>query len=224
MGAGPAGSVLAYQLATVGLKVLIIEKSYLPRYKTCGGGLTFKSLEYLPFDINPVIEIEALGGIFSYAGNYSHKIQTTKRIAWLVMRDRFDNYLSQQAVEAGAVLRDGLNVKNFENNDRFFAVETPQGKYTCCVLVGADGVNSIIARKAGLLSTRKFGFGLEAELLVPPSALSDQGRFATFDFGVIPQGYGWILPKRDKLSVGVFHAVSGKAVGIRRYLDKLISI
>ncbi|MCK5430005.1 MAG: FAD-dependent monooxygenase [Anaerolineales bacterium] len=39
LGAGPAGSVLAHQLATHGIQVLIFGKAHLPRYKTCGGGL-----------------------------------------------------------------------------------------------------------------------------------------------------------------------------------------
>lgn len=223
VGAGPAGSVLAYHLATHGLKVQILEKAHLPRYKTCGGGLTFKALDNLPFEISSIIEVEALGGIFSYAGQFDRKVDTTEPVAWLMMRDRFDYYLTQEAVSSGAFLHDGLAVKGFKDDGGMLIIDTPQGKYKSVILVGADGVNSIVSRAGGLLPNRKFGFGLEAELAVSPEVLREQGRYTTFDFGVIPGGYGWVFPKSDHLSVGVFHAKPGKAPGIRQYLDTFIA-
>ena len=54
VGAGPAGAILAYLLGKSGLRVLLLEKANLPRYKTCGGGLTFKAIRDLPFDVRPV--------------------------------------------------------------------------------------------------------------------------------------------------------------------------
>ena len=40
VGAGPAGASLAYRLAKKGMRVLLVEKKTIPRYKACGGGLT----------------------------------------------------------------------------------------------------------------------------------------------------------------------------------------
>ena len=40
IGAGPAGATLGYELGCRGLRVLIIEKEKLPRYKPCAGGIT----------------------------------------------------------------------------------------------------------------------------------------------------------------------------------------
>ena len=48
VGAGPAGAVAAYELARAGARTLLIEKARLPRYKTCGGGITHKSVRALP--------------------------------------------------------------------------------------------------------------------------------------------------------------------------------
>lgn len=141
-----------------------------------------------------------------------------------MMRDRFDNYLTQKAVEVGAVLHEGLTVKSYEDEGRLYTINTSQGKFTSAILVGADGINSIISRVGRMLPNRKFGFGLEAELAVPPAALQEQGCFTTFDFGALSNGYGWIFPKNDHLSVGVFHAQPGKAVHIRQYLDSFIAI
>lgn len=42
IGAGPAGCTAAAQLAERGLKVLLVEKCRLPRYKSCSGVLNKK--------------------------------------------------------------------------------------------------------------------------------------------------------------------------------------
>jgi len=57
-GAGPAGTSAAFELARRGADVLILEKTSFPRYKVCGGGLTRKIVDEIPFDITPVIESE----------------------------------------------------------------------------------------------------------------------------------------------------------------------
>nr|MDJ0991059.1 FAD-dependent oxidoreductase [Desulfobacterales bacterium] len=56
VGAGPAGALLAYELAAAGRDVLLVEKKRLPRYKACGGGLTPRALRLLPFSIQSVVE------------------------------------------------------------------------------------------------------------------------------------------------------------------------
>ena len=47
VGSGPAGSAAAYFNALEGQKVLLLDKSEFPRDKTCGDGVTGKSLNIL---------------------------------------------------------------------------------------------------------------------------------------------------------------------------------
>ena len=223
-GAGPAGAVLAYLLTQRGLSVRLIEKARMPRYKTCGGGLTFKAIQNLPFDVSPTYELRAAGGIMAYAGREMIRLELERPIAWLIMRDKFDHYLVQQAVQAGAIFSDGLTVKGYETVGAGIKVHTTKGSFKSNLLVGADGVNSVISRAAGLLTHRKVGIAIEAELVVPDSDLQEQGAYATFDFGALSYGYGWILPKSDHLSVGVYHARPGKAANIKHDLQNYIKM
>lgn len=223
VGTGPAGSMLAYLLAKRGLDVMIVERETLPRYKSCGGGVTWKAVQNLPFDVSPVFEHEAVGGILTYNGQQLLKVDVGAPAAWLVMRDRFDHYLVRQAVQAGARLMEKNSVINVVNKDDRVVVTTNNGEMQSQLLAGADGVNSIVARSVGLMQGRAVGVALEAELTVTPAALEEQGGYATFDFSAIAGGYGWIFPKRDHLSVGVFKAVSGKAISLRKALDKFIA-
>jgi geranylgeranyl reductase family protein len=223
VGTGPAGAVLAYLLAKRGLDVLILERATLPRYKSCGGGVTWKAMQNLPFDASAVFEHKAVGGIVTFAGQQLLKAELGWPVAWLVMRDRFDHYLVQQAVIAGARLIEGIKVVNVEDRRDRVVVISSEGELEAQLLAGADGVNSIVARSVGLMPNREVGVALEAELAVAPASLEQQGAYATFDFGALQGGYGWIFPKRDHLSVGVFKAIPGKAVGLKKALEKFIA-
>lgn len=223
VGAGPAGSVLAYLLARRGLQVLLLEKETLPRYKTCGGGVTLKALQNLPFDASSIFERQAVGGVLTYRGEEWMRVETGWPIAWLVMRGRFDQYLAGQAVAAGARLVEGVEVSGVEMGAQQVVVHTGQGDFTSRFLAGADGVNSRVAHSLELLRNRRVGTAIEAELAVPPAGLQAQGDYATFDFGALPHGYGWIFPKQEHLSVGVFRAAPGRAADLRSRLDAFIA-
>lgn len=223
VGAGPAGAILAYLLGRSGLRVLLLEKARLPRYKTCGGGLTFKAIRDLPFDVRSTVEIEAGGGIVTYHGQQLLKTVVEQPFAWLVMRDRFDHFLVQQAVNAGVQLLDGVQVTGIEEEAYCILVHTTRGAFRASLLAAADGVNSMIASLAGLLLHREVGLALEAEVSVPAAAIEAQGNFATFDFGALQHGYGWIFPKKDHLSVGIYHAYPGKGAGMKDTLARFIA-
>ena len=47
VGAGPSGASAAYWLATLGHRVVVVEKKRFPREKTCGDGLTPRAVRQL---------------------------------------------------------------------------------------------------------------------------------------------------------------------------------
>lgn len=222
IGAGPAGSVSAHYLASHQLRVLLVEKQTFPRYKPCGGGLPMHTLELLPFDLKPVLHFPAAGGSLSYKGEPRLRAALEDEFAWLSMRDTLDAFLLEKAQEAGAECINGVRVLDvIEENDRV-CVHTSNGRLKSKFLIGADGVNSIVARSLNLLPDRQTGTALEAEIEVSEQALQAQGKYVLFDFGALPHGYGWIFPKRDHLSVGVFQARNGKASNLREDLERFI--
>lgn len=221
-GAGPAGTLLAYHLAKAGLIVYLCEKEKLPRYKSCGGGVTTKALNQVPFDLTPVIDFPAAGGKVSFRGVLKMKIKNKESFASLVMRDRFDHYLAQQAAAQGAVLMEECKVTGFDQNKGSIDCHTSRGVIKTRLLVGADGVNSTIAHAAQLMQFRPTGTAIEAEIAVSPNVLEKQGPFGTFDFGALRHGYGWIFPKRDHLSVGVFYAKTGKIPNLKNILREYL--
>jgi geranylgeranyl reductase family protein len=222
VGAGPAGALCAYLLAHAGAKVILLEKSVLPRYKPCGGGLTLRALKYLPWDPSNVIRVYAVGGELTWEGRLILKKNRAPFVAAMVRRDHFDAWLVAKAQEAGATLMDATPVLGVEELDNRVQVETPGRIFRAAYLVGADGVNSIVARRFPNFR-RATGVALEAEIDVPSAELEAQGCYLTFDFGILPHGYGWIFPKRDHLSVGVFAAHEGRIPDLKAYLMRFMA-
>src|SRR5437763_14332441 len=94
VGAGPSGATAAYEAARAGLRVLLIEKAKLPRYKTCGGGITYKAAAALPFSIEPVVERSLRRIDFSWRTARPYVRESAEPLVYMVQRSRFDNYLT----------------------------------------------------------------------------------------------------------------------------------
>ena len=223
VGAGPAGGMLAYELSRQGLRVLILEKEALPRYKTCGGGLTFKVAALLPFDIGSICETEVDMALVSYRGGQALLARHENIVGWTVRRDRLDYFLLQKALEAGAELAEKTKVISVELSPRRATVQTDKGRFCGEILAGADGAYSLVASALGLRSKKLLAVALSMEAEVSEETLERYRRCVAFDFGAVPKGYAWIFPKKDHLSTGIF-SLSRKIKNLRKillaFLDK----
>lgn len=200
VGAGPAGSFLAYRLASKGISVGILEKNELPRYKACGGGITRKAMDLLDFDISSVVHATPGTAVISFRGGNSHLIQPSRPVAWTVMRDSFDHFLVQKACNAGVELLEGRRVTTVEDGR---TLSTNGETVSADVVVGADGVLSLIARQSGIRTRIRTATAIESEVYVNDALLAKYQDVAVFDFDGIKRGYGWVFPKKDHLSVGL---------------------
>jgi len=161
IGAGPAGSTLAYELAGRSLKVCLVEKEKFPRYKPCGGGLTLKTVKLLPFDISELIEDEIHSVTISYNFQKEFTKRSEKPLTFMVMRDRFDYFLVQKAVEKGAKLYEEAKVEKIsQTNGGVNVFLSDKRTLKCAILVGADGALGLTARAAGLEKNFYYGVAL----------------------------------------------------------------
>jgi geranylgeranyl reductase family protein len=185
VGAGPAGSTAAYHLATAGASVLLLDKATFPRDKPCGGGVTGRAARLLPFSIEPVVEdvVERLECGLRYRHRFTR--QARGPLAYMTQRRRLDHFLLQQAVEAGAELREGETADVRELDAR--------------IVIGADGCNGRSAKQLGLADGVVHGVALEANY---PYERRYAGAMV-LEIAVIRGGYGWIFPKGDHVNVGV---------------------
>ena len=217
VGGGPAGGTAAYELSRQGIRVLLLEKERLPRYKVCAGGLTLKSAQLLDFDLSPAFEQEIVRGQCTFRCGTPVTIEFGEVVGWTVMRDRLDYLILERASRAGAQILDKQRVQQVELSGDGALVRADGQEYGCSVVVGADGANGVVARSAGLMKQRRVAIAVETELSVPDSELEKRVGCVHFDFGSVPRGYGWVFPKSKLLSVGV-----GTFVGQARNLKNAL--
>jgi geranylgeranyl reductase family protein len=124
------------------------------------------------------------------------------------MRDRFDQFLVNKALEKGATILEGEKVTRVEEKGDRVEVELEKGKrFHCRYLIGADGPESIVARSLPLPPQTNEGNGIAIVSEIPfDSSIhfpQRERQFISLDFGRIPNGYGWVFPKKEWLSIGI---------------------
>lgn len=222
IGAGPAGASAAYTAAEHGLSVALIDKASFPREKLCGGGFTGRAARYyreifgrdVPghFDRKSAVTFHAFG----------ERIGEIPDIppVFLTMRLDLDTMLCGHAITAGAADFTGTRIESIDADRQTVTLRDGrrlQGR----VLIGADGINSAVARSlfGRPFDPARVGFGLEIE--APPIAPDAPLRI---DFGQAIWGYGWSFPKAGSHTIGVGGVLS-KNPDMKRimaeYIDEL---
>ena len=154
IGAGPTGATAAKALADSGLKVLIVERMKLPRYKSCSGVLIKKSMDLVQQYFGKAVPASAMctpndnhGMILT---DDNGKAYTFEQEGLNVWRSSFDNWLTEKAVEAGAELRDCTSAISCEQSAEhielrlhFDRTYTEKARY----VIDCEGVTSVIKRK-----------------------------------------------------------------------------
>jgi len=209
-GAGPAGSTCALACAKAGLRTLLLERESFPRPKPCGGALSERALSHLGLTLpSDLIERECFGVRVHY-GKHTVEVRKEIRIAVMVNRETFDQYLAQQAVDGGAILNQGVTVQEVRSHRDRVEVGTDRGRYEARCIVGADGANSVVGRMVRPMFARDE----IAAALVGMFPEDDREIDARLDglldlyFGVTPLGYGWVFPHKGYYTVGVMGQAS----------------
>ena len=202
VGAGPAGSTAARELAAAGARVLVVDRAEFPRYKACGGGIPLRTERLLPFPIDSVIEDSVSLLQVANLGRSRFVRDSGTPFAHMVMRERFDALLLEQAQKAGAEFRAGTAVRSLGRNGKVtvraegFEAEAP-------FLICADGAHSPVGRMAGLGADIAECAAWEVEVRAPSRRLGGYKATALIELGYRPWGYAWLFPKREVLSIGI---------------------
>lgn len=230
VGAGPGGSATAKRCTELGLKILMLEKRLsIGSEKRCGEGLSADTVRLLGQKIPSYCISQTIDGAIIYAPNGKKiTIDYGKTAGYVLERKQYDKWLAEQAARAGVKVQAKINVTDVikengfikgvkaEFEDDSFAVQSK-------VVVAADGVESVIARKAGLNTTNKLiniDSGYQYEMV--DIELEDPHKIILY-FGneIAKRGYVWIFPKgEDKANVGVGVAMTDKPA--KYYLQRFI--
>ena len=213
IGGGPAGATCARRAALNGLDVLLIEKEVHPRQKLCGGALTQRVTELIDFSIEHAVQADFCGGrVYSQSGEYL-EARLENYTGYLVDRTDFDHCLLQEARRAGAQVIENTEAVAVEQTKSGIRVLARGDSFKAHLLVGADGVNGVVARETGIRnkwSSDGVALCIAADIpmehneIVRTMSMNDTESVGIdLHFGIIDIGYGWCFPKREKVNVGI---------------------
>ena len=175
VGGGPAGSATAFFLARAGVDVLVLDRARFPRDKACSEYMSPQASRILD-EMGLLTRVEeagaaALGGMHVRAPNgTTFHGRYAEVVGYRGFRDRglalrrtiLDELLLARAREAGATVREGAHVTalTHEMSGRVTGVETREAdgssrSLSASVVVGADGLRSIVSRRLGLAGMRR---------------------------------------------------------------------
>lgn len=211
VGGGPSGSTAAKFLSDKGIKTLLIDKSRFPRFKPCGGGIPMRLLDRFEYLKNTdLIESYSYGG-YAYSPSLKYKLELIdeKPLVAMILRQKFDHGLIKLAEECGTTIFEGKNVvdmKISKDNAKIFLDDGK--KIDSEIVIGADGVWSTVAKKTGLLDSKRYlavcvlkEYKLDEETVGKYFGNTRCGHlYARFE-NIL--GYGWIFPKKEHINIGI---------------------
>ena len=167
VGGGPAGSAVAILLARAGFQVCLLDKRHFPREKPCGEYLSpgcvplLKRLGVLhileEIGSQPIwgMRVETSAGTF-FTGTYPG--EAVPPHGYALPRERFDTLLFEAARCAGVECLEGWRVVDLIRAGHRVAgvIGASNGRtrhFTAALTIGADGRNSVVARRLGLFAS-----------------------------------------------------------------------
>jgi len=221
VGGGPAGASAACRLARAGIDVAVVEKKRYPREKTCGDGLTPRSVKAL-WDLGMREEVSRyhqVRGLRAYCGDRMLELDwpdhpVFPRYGCVVTRAELDNALADRAKKEGVVFFEETEAIEPVLDDgvmRKVRCRTKQGEdfsLSSNFVVMADGSLSRFGRRLGNQRQKRYPLGMAIRGYYKSARHNDdfiESHLSIRDAqGAALPGYGWVFPEGDgSINVGI---------------------
>jgi electron transfer flavoprotein-quinone oxidoreductase len=249
VGAGPAGSVAALELARAGISTCVLERGPFPGSKNVYGGVVYPRVldGILPqwWERAPVQRFVTRRMTMIMTPTQAVTVDVRAQ-AWgsppyngvTAYRSEFDQWLADEAVAAGATLITSTTATGLlRDAGRVVGVTTdrPDGELSCRLVIACDGVNSFLAREAGLypsFSRHHMTLGVKEVHRIGRDEIDDRFNLTGREGCDIEMlgatgsiiGGGFLYTNLDTLAVGCVLNLDGLAESKRRPEDVLADL
>ncbi|MGQ9371342.1 FAD-dependent monooxygenase [Azospirillum sp. ST 5-10] len=245
IGAGPSGNAATYTLAKAGLNVLQLERGEYPGAKNVQGGIMYAAeLEKIIPDFRDDCPTERhiieqriwLLGDDSYIGtNYrSDSFNSDAPNRYTIIRANIDKWFSERIRKAGGLQICETTVTELLRDEmgRVYGVRTDRagGEIHADVVVMGDGVNALLAKRAGFhpeLAPQNVALAVKEILFIDPElieqrfGLKDEEGVVIEIMGKVTKGMvgtAFLYTNKESLTIGIGCLISDfKTAGVAPY-------
>jgi digeranylgeranylglycerophospholipid reductase len=234
VGAGPAGAVAAWQarLAAPALEVVLLERDRAVGSPVrCAEGVGDAGLrEFVNPDGADWVS-RRITDVILQAPDDTEVVLANCGLGWILDRTRFDAHLAAEAAGAGVQVLVGAEATGMSRNGdgRWHVRVKERGRdelYRARIVIGADGVETMVGRWAGL-DTRVPARDMEscAQYVLQGIDVNPDAIYLQFSNAIAPGGYAWIFPKAVGVANVGLGLVALKTDGrnARQYLDSWVA-
>ena len=208
IGAGPAGSMAAKHAAKAGAATILLEEHAAAGWPVqCAGLLGREALAESELAAGSFILGGMKGATIFSPGEVRLDFKAQDRRAWVVDRRLFDRALVEQALEEEVIFRPCSRVEEFRPGRERSILSLADGEeISAGVVISAEGVSALLARRAGIAAPQIILSGAQVE-----AAFSVEDREKVeVHLGAAPGLFAWVIPLgEDRARIGLCAIDSG---------------
>ena len=216
IGAGPAGSYLAYLLAKNGREVALIEEHDRIGSPVQCTGIVTSSIEKFVKLPNKVIANKC-NKVIVISKNNRAEANVDEIVMW---RNRFDEFMAERAENEGVKIFTNHQFLGFINKNTIKIKDKKNNKIKeieAEAIVGADGPSSSVAKAAGIKQIFNYYIGMQAKVKLKTDINAFETYFSNTDF---PEFFGWAVPEsEDTVRLGLGAKKNAKEL-FYKFLEK----
>jgi len=224
VGGGPAGISAAITIARAGKNVVLIERGNFSGSKNVFGGAIYvqPTKEIFP-NFEETAPLERKTVIHKYlmcaeeeSVELAYVNRNTEPNSYSVIRSKFDRWMAKEAQKEGVIIVTETLVKELIiKENKIVGVKTELEEYFADIVILADGVNSLLAKQAGLrkqIEPKDVALGVKEIIKLDENKINERfnlrsGEGAVYEVLGAPMlgmlGLSYVYTNKDTISIGI---------------------